>query len=199
MSESKKLEVDPILLEVIQNSVTVGVNEGVKIAVKQINDEKNRKIKEKYDRKIRNTKLLLSNYRKFKNHIKETTYTEEQLNTSTVTEILDKLYILEDDEKDDLTIVQSILKSKKRTEIILNHIDTILIGYMQKANQAKDIEMKRRALVINKLYIDDKKGKTYEDIAEELSISMSTLKRDKNRAITEISVLMFGIDGIRFD
>lgn len=197
--KNKKLEVDPVLLEVIQSSVTAGVNEGVKVAVKQINVEKERKIKEKYDRKIRDTKLLLSNYRKFKNHIKETTYTEEQLDTATVSEILDKLYILEDDEKDDLTIVQSILKSKKRTEIILSHIDTILIGYMEKANQTKDTEMKRRATVIDRIYINDKKVKTYEDIAEELSISTSTLKRDKNRAISEIAVLMFGIDGIRFD
>jgi len=157
------------------------------------------KLKEKYDRKVRDTKLLLNNYRRFNKHIKQTTYTEKQLETATVAEILDKLYIVEDDEKDDATIVQAILKSKKRTEIILNHMNTILAGYEENACKSKDIELKRRLQVINKLYIDDKKGKSFEEIAEELNTSTSTVKRDRNRAIKEISILLFGIDGIRFD
>lgn len=195
----KELEVDPDLLSVIQNSVTAGVNEGIKNAVKQINDQKEKAIKEKYDRRVRDTRLLLSNYRRFKKHINQTTYTEEQLDTATVSEILDKLYILEDDEKDDITVVQAILKSKKRTEIILNHMNTILVGYEENAFNSKDIELKRRVTVINKLYINGVKGKSFEKIAEELNTSISTVKRDKNRAIKEISVLLFGIDGIRFD
>lgn len=199
MSESGKIEIDERLLKVIQNSVTAGVNEGVRQATKEIEEKRKKAIESKYDRKVRDTKLLLSHYRKFKKHIKETIYTEEQLDTSTTSEILDRLYILEDDEKDDLTIVQSILKSKKRTEIILNHVDNIIKVYMTNAIHSKNIEMKRRANVINKLFIDGKKGKSYEEIANEEHTSVSSVKRDKNRAITEIAVLMFGIDGIRFD
>lgn len=195
----KEIEVDPNLLSVIQNCVTAGVNEGIKGAVKQINDQKEKSIKEKYDRKVRDTKLLLNNYRRFNKHIKQTTYTEEQLDTATVSEILDRLYILEDDEKDDITIVQAILKSKKRTEIILNHMNTILAGYEKSAYKSRDAELKRRVEVINKLYINDKKGKSFEEIAEELNTSTSTVKRDRNRAIKEIAILLFGIDGIRFD
>lgn len=192
---SEKIEIDPKLLTVIQSSVSAGVVEGVRL----IEEKKENAIKGKYDRKIRDTKLLLKNYRLFKKHIKETTYTEGQLETATVSEILDKLYILEDSEKDDLTIVQGILKSKKRTEIIITHIDTIILGYTTSASKSKDNEFKRRANVINKLFIEGKKGKSYEQIAEEEHTSVSSVKRDKNRAIKEIAILLFGIDGIRFD
>ena len=193
------VEVDPKLLNVISKSVEAGVNDGVKRAIKEIEREKNKKLNEKYDKKIRNTKLLLKNYRKFKRHIKETTYTEEQLETATVSEILDKLYILEDDERDDLTIVQAILKSKKRTEIIIQHVDTIIIGYTDNSRKSKDNELKRRVNVINKLFIEGKKAKSYEEIAVEEHASISTIKRDEKRGIKELAILMFGVDGIRFD
>lgn len=193
----EKIEIDPKLLTVIQSSVSAGVVEGVRL----VEEKKENAIKGNYDRKIRDTKLLLKNYRLFKKHVKETTYTEEQLETATVSEILDKLYILEDSEKDDLTIVQGILKSKKRTEIIITHIDTIILGYTTSASKSKDNEFKRRANVLNKLFIEDRKGrdKSYEQIAEEEFTSVSTIKRDRNRAIKEIAILLFGIDGIRFD
>lgn len=192
---SEKIEIDPRLFTLIQSSVSAGISEGVRI----VEERKENAIKGNYDRKIRDTKLLLKNYRLFKKHIKETTYTEGQLETATVSEILDKLYILEDSEKDDLTIVQGILKSKKRTEIIITHIDTIILGYTTSASKSKDNEFKRRANVVNKLFIEGKKGKSYEQIADEEHTSVSSVKRDKNRAIKEIAILLFGIDGIRFD
>ena len=88
----------------------------------------------------------------------------------------------------DKTIVESILKSKKRTEIIIEHIDTILAAYSLRANSRNDVELKRRSDVIEKLYI---KGEKMNQIADEVHASISTIKRDKNRAINEIAILMF--------
>lgn len=196
MEEKKMINIDPEILRIIGPYMEEGVNRGIQIAVKQIIDSKEECAKARYDRKIRNTNLLLKNYKRFKEHIKNTVCTEEELETATVTDILDSLYNLEDDEKDDITIVQGILKSKKRTEIILKHIDKIINFYMYDAESTNDIELKRRADVIYKLYIE---GKNLEEITDELHISISTAKRDRKRATNEIAILMFGIDGIRFD
>ena len=56
--EKKKIEIEPELLYVIQNSITVGVNEGVKRAVERIEAEKQLANKIKYDNRVKNTKLL---------------------------------------------------------------------------------------------------------------------------------------------
>ncbi len=188
-----KQEIDPMLLSIIQNSVTAGVNEGIVRAVENIEAQKDLLKKINYDNRIRNTKLLLSNYLNFKKHIKTAVYTEEQLSTEETSDILDRLGI--DVDNYDKTIVESILKSKKRTEIIIEHIDTILDGYMIKASKRNDIELKRRADVIEKFY---REGKRLDQISDEVHASASTIKRDKARAINEIAILMFGIDGIKF-
>ena len=192
--EKKKIEIEPELLYVIQNSITVGVNEGVKRAVERIEAEKQLANKIKYDNRVKNTKLLLSNYRNFKKHINTAIYTEEQLETEEISDILDKIGI--DAQEYDKTIVESILKSKKRTEIIIEHIDTILAAYMLRARSRDDLELKRRAEVIEKLYVD---GMKMSQISKEVHSSISTVKRDRDRATKEIAILMFGIDGIRFD
>lgn len=184
-----RIIVDPALFSIIQNSITAGVNEGVKKAIETIEAEKQLANKIKYDNRVRNTKLLLKNYRNFKKHIDTAIYTEEQLDTEQTSEVLDKMGI--DVENYDITMVESILKSKKRTEIIIEHIDTILDAYMMRANKKEDNELKRRAEVIEKLY---KEGMKMDQIAVDVNASISTIKRDRNRAINEIAVLMFGID-----
>ena len=185
--EKKNTGIDPELVCLLQDTVTTGVNEGVKRAVEGIEMQRALADKIRYDNRIRNTKLLLSNYRKFKNHIKTATYTEEQLDTAETSEILDKLGMNLSDEYDK-TVVESILKSKKRTEIILQHIETILDGYILQANKRDDIELKRRANVVDKLF---RKGKKMDQIAREEHTSISTIKRDRNKATNEIAVLMF--------
>ncbi len=194
MSEkSKRIEVDPILYSIIQNSVTVGVNEGIVRAVENIEKQRDLLQKINYDNRVRNTRLLLSNYLNFKRHINTSIYTEKQLSTEETSDILDKIGI--DVDNFDKTIVESILKSKKRTEIILEHIDTILDGYMLNASKRDDLELKRRADVVEKFY---REGKRLDQVSKEIHASISTTKRDKARAINEIAILMFGIDGIKF-
>lgn len=192
----KRVEVEPELLSIIQNSITAGVNEGVRRAIETIESEKQLVNEIKYDNRIRNTKLLLSNYRNFEKHIEEAVYTEQQLNTEETYDVLDRMGFNVD--RYDKTIVESILKSKKRTEIIISHIDTILRAYMLKAKESNDVELKRRADVVYALYCS-KVGCKMDQIADDFHASISTIKRDRDRAVKEIAILMFGIDGIKFD
>ena len=50
--------------------------------------------------------------------------------------------------------------------------------------------------VIKMLYINEN-PMTYEEIAEELNCSTKTINNTKKAAIKELSVLFFGIDGVK--
>lgn len=196
MSE-KKIEVDSNLLSVIQNSITAGINEGVKRVMLEYDRKKKSNLKTKYDSRLRNTGLLLKNYRNFKEYCKNAIY--EELNNIkegaqeefSVIEIFDKMY----DVDDDATIVQSILRAKERTLIIIKHIDTCIDFYEYKAENSKNVELKRRVDVIKRLYINDE-IETFEEIAQDLFISTKTVNRDRKKATEELAPLIFGADGI---
>ena len=196
MSESK-INIDNDTLKFIQASIEAGVARGVEIASKNMCEELKYKNKKLYDNRLNNTKLLLENYHNFVDHCKKAVYEVENnikeaiAKEESMVELFSELYNMQDD----TFTVNSILKSKEKTKVILKHIDCCLTFYEYRANETKDLEMQRRNEVIKRLYINENKQK-YEDIANELNISTKTVNRDKKKAIRELSVLFFGIDGI---
>ena len=153
--KDKKLEVDPDLLYIIQNSITVGVNEGVKRAVIGIEKDKEEKKKHKVDMRIRNTELLLHNYNNFKKHMKESVYTENQLTKEELFNELD----LDMDEEITTTQINSIIQSKNKTIIIMKHIDTFLDYYKYKCLNSNREDVQRRYEVIKLLYLNKEEDK----------------------------------------
>ena len=187
-------EKDSKMLDIIEQLVAAGVAKGIKQGLEQARNEKKLKEKITYDTKLKNTRLLLKNYRKFISACKQATFTEKELESATVEEILDKLYCSTYDE---VTVVQSILASKKRTEIILTHIKRIIKFYLYEADQSKNEEKKRKAHILNDLYVVGEYKPKINMMSEKYHISERQIRRDANSAIEEIAVLMFGIDGIR--
>lgn len=187
----KEIEVSEEVLSVIQNCITAGVNEGTKRAIERIELEKMAEQKVRYDNRLRNTKLLLKYYRTFKLHADKAKYTAKQLENE-LNDMLDKLECSEE-----ATVVQSILKSKKRTEIMVAHIESMLSLYVANSTKSENDEERRRGGLIQALYLDEEK-KSMTQIAENLHVSESTLKRDKRLATREIAVYVFGVDGIQF-
>lgn len=182
------------LLELMQQIVTEGVANGIKKGIEQAKNEERLREKITYDTRIKNTRLLLKNYRNFVKACKQATFTEKDLETATVEEVLDKIFCQSYDE---VTVVQSILTSKKRTEIILTHIKRIINFYLYEAEQSKNEEKKRKAHILNDLYVIGKYKPKINVMSEKYHISERQIRRDANSAIEEIAVLMFGIDGIR--
>lgn len=182
------------LLELIEQLVTDGVAKGVKKGIEQAKNEERLKEKITFDIKFKNTRLLLKNYRKFVNFCEQATVSEKELESATVEEILDKLYCTAYDE---VTIVQGILASKKRTEIIMTHIKKIINFYIFDADSSKNDEKRRRAHILEDLYIKGKKQPAMSVLANRYHVSERQVHRDKNVAIEEIAIFMFGIDGIR--
>ena len=111
------------ILNIIEQIVTDGVARGIKKGIEQARNEERLKEKITYDTRIKNTRLLLKNYRNFVKACNQATFTEKELETATVEEVLDKLFCQSYDE---VTVVQSILASKKKNR---NYIDTYKKNY----------------------------------------------------------------------
>lgn len=172
-------------LEIIKQMVV----EATENAVKQIEKEKQDKIKSKYDRRLRNTEMLLRNYNNFKQHAGNATYCEE-LEKEKLDEEMDF------DKDIDNLFINSILKTKKRTEIMLQHIDNCIEYYSYKCLASDREDIQRRIQVIKMLYINEN-TMNYEELSEELNCSTKTINNTKKAAIKELSVLLFGIDGVK--
>lgn len=164
------------------------VREATENAVKQIEKEKQDKIRNRYDRRLRNTEMLLRNYNNFKEHADKAIY--EDIEKEDVKEDMDY------DKDIDNLFINSILKTKKRTEIMLKHIDNCIEYYTYKCLASDRDDIQRRIQVIKMLYINED-PMTYEEIAEELNCSTKTINNTKKAAIKELSVLFFGIDGVK--
>lgn len=191
------IEVDPRILDVIDKAVEIGVSKGVKSAMIEYDKIQKNKKKIRYDKRLKNTKVLLENYKEFIEHCENAVFElkkdmEEAINTESNFIILfDEIYDMEDNK----TIVKSILKSKTRTIIIVNHIEKCIEFYKYKALSSNNEEFKRRVNVIQMLYLDEI-NKTYSEIAETLHISTKTVNRDRIKATKELAPLFFGVDGI---
>lgn len=182
------------ILEFIEQLINSAVEKGIEKGIERARNEERLREKITYDTKLKNTRLLIKNYRRFLNACQQATWTECELETATVDEVLDKLFCQSYDE---VTVVQSILTSKKRTEIILTHIERIINFYLFEADQSKNDEKWRKAHILNDLYVEGKYKPKISVMSEKYHISERQIRRDANSAIEEIAVLMFGIDGIR--
>lgn len=194
MSKFEISDKESQFLNLLEQIVTDGVARGIKKGIEQAKNEERLREKITYDTRIKNTRLLLKNYRNFVKACKQATFTEKELETATVEEVLDKLFCQSYDE---VTVVQSILTSKKRTEIILTHIERIINFYIFEAEQSKNDEKIRKAHILNDLYVEGKYKPKINAMSEKYHISERQIRRDANSTIEEIAVLMFGIDGIR--
>lgn len=196
MSE-KNINIDSDVLDLIQASVEAGVTRGVALASRNSAVEQSKRNKKIYDNRIRNTKLLLYNYRRFKKSIDNAVFSEKELDTLSVNDLLNKIEDIDYNSKKDEVIVESILKSKKRTEIIMSHINKILNLYFFEANNNNDDIQKERANIIYEYFVKNDKKPNYFEMSDLFNKSDRQIRRDIAKGIEEIAILMFGIDGIQ--
>lgn len=157
------------------------------IAVKASMDYIKKEQKERRDWKIRNTKLLLKHYKSLLIHCEDCEGIEElPRNYYAAVEI--------DFEKEELTL-ESIKRSKKRTQVMVKFIQKMLEIYKITCEQLGAEEM-RKYNTVDLLYIQEDNN-TVEEIAEKHNVETRTVYRDINDAAKELSVLMFGVDSIR--
>lgn len=163
-------------LEVISKAAATAV-------IEHLESEK----KKQRDSRLRNMKLLLRNYRSFVKHCADI-----EIEISKIDETIDQTLL----ESDEITLL-SIKKSKKKTLAMVEYINKMLAVYETMCEQSDKVEENRRYDVIYHMYIAKKK-KTSIEISEMHHVAVRTVFGDIEKACKDLSVLVFGIDGIEY-
>lgn len=147
--------------------------------VDQIIDKKNRRTKkEEKDYRLRNTSLLLKNYRLLRVHCDS---------------IVEDLTVYEEFTYDAAELdLKVLMKYKARTAKMLKYFEFVFKSYGEIA-AVEGEAFKRRYNVVNHLYVSASKL-TADELAEKYTMDRSTVFRDVKRAINELSIMLFGID-----
>jgi len=155
------------------------------IAITKFNELRQEEQTKKADRRLFNTRLLLRNYHNFKARCEE----------------LIEMNKVESDDDPFVEIggeylsIESLTRSSMRTMNMVNFIDKMLEFY-KKDCERRGKEAIRKYDTLMHFYINDDK-KTYEDIAELHELNERTVRRDLKEAVQGLSVLIFGVDGLR--
>lgn len=165
---------------------------GAKTALKEFEAEMVKSKNERSDRRLRNTRLLLRNYRMFKAHAENAIYDAQDVDE----DAYDIIDLMSDRWQDSDAIVESIKQSVARTVTIVSHIDAMLHLYEVYCTQSGSAEELRRWVVINGLYIKEP-PMTVKELANDNIVTERTIYRDIDVASERIAALIFGIDGIK--
>lgn len=174
-----------------EDIIRMAAEAGAAAGIKAYEDKKKEARTQFVDTRLRNTKLLLRNYRMFKAHCESAVYNVEQLD-ETPYDILDLISNGAGGEH----FVESIKASVARTATIVHHVETMLQLYEAYCYKSGRAEEERRCRIIQALYVDDDQM-TVQEIAQAESIDTRTVYKDIDSAVEKIAALVFGIDGIK--
>lgn len=163
-----------------------------RIAIATYKSEVDKNNKSRNDRRLRNTKLLLTHYRELKEFTKNAVFSKRQLEESAI-DILDQMWDPYDRQD---VLVESIKKSKLRTVIILEHVDQMLEIYRKMCVIDDNPEALRRYEILYENYISEKIT-SMRHIAQCHNIDKRTAYRDLKTALNKVSLLIFGVDYLK--
>lgn len=187
--EDKNLFSNNELSEIIR----IAAQEGANAAIKHMSDERRKEKRKRKDRRLHNTKLLIKNYRSFKEYVNNAIFFDEEETREDALEAIEEL-MWEPRVTSDM-VVESIQRSMMRTKIIIEHIERMIEVYSVICQQSKSDVKIRRSKILYDMYISDTPHSTVE-IADAHFIDKRTVYKDIEAACKELSVLLFGIDSI---
>lgn len=174
----------------IQDMVSIAAEAGAKAAMDRIDEERRNMRKKSSDRRLRNTKLLMRNYRMLKENADNSVFGRSQMEESAA-DILTSMMNLYNDE----VIVESIKRSASRTAIIVAHIETMLGLYEAYCEKSLNPLDARRYEIMCDMYIAEK-PMTVKEIAKKQKMSKENVYSDLKIAIEMLTSLIFGVDGL---
>lgn len=160
-------------------------------ALRQFRKEERQKVKKT---RLHNTGLLMDHYIEFIDYYEKIKY-----RASDIEDDLDPIEA-EMVSQDDI-IIYSIKRSKIRTKIMINQIESA-VSMVEAQMKAKGEEEKYK--VIQMLYMDrDKKDIKFNQrvklVADEIKCSESSVRRWNTEMLNELSEKLFGVDGLRLE
>ena len=130
---------------------------------------KNELIREEFDARYQDVKLLMKNYRKLREYYANVT--------------------------DEVLEVSAIGATRHKTGLMMSHVEKMLAVYQTLCKQAENPEESRRWETLYLRYVSDERL-SVDDIADKLGITRRTLYRDTDKAMEDMAVLLFGIESI---
>jgi len=177
--------------------IRLAAEAGAKAALEAFEKEKNRAVKGRYDRRLRNTKLLLRNYRTLKAHCQNAIFERSEIIVDTMNvNAIDILDSIDDLWSSEEIYIESIKRTTERTAIILAHIDEMMKIFEILCHQSNAEEDMRRYRIIHNMYITDV-SMSVDEIALDEQIHPRTVYKDIDIACERLSALLFGIDGLK--
>ena len=160
--------------------------------IETVKEEEKQERKKIYDKRLRNAKYLFRNYNNLVNHYKNAVYIESELEDDNLKDIYDFI----DEEREDL-MIQSIYRSKRRTQIMITHIKVCLDTFIQDAYNSGKPSRITEADVVKHCILDNK---TAEETADIMNYNPRSITRIKKKVIEQdLAILIFGVDAIRLD
>lgn len=147
--------------------------------------------KARFDKRYRNTKLLLEHYRDFSNYGDKAIY---KIYEGLDEDIVDIIELMEGRRADNDGRIESIERGVMRTKGIMKHVNTMLKVYQKSCEESPYQEEKRRWRVIEGLYLKEI-PESVQEIAEKEFINERTVYKDIKAACKRLTALIFGIDG----
>lgn len=175
------------LREIYEKAAAIGARE----ALKAFEQERKKEYNGRADRRLRNTRLLLRNYRMLKEHAENSVFGRVQMQESAL-DILESMMSLYNDE----VIIQSIKNSATRTAIIVSHIETMFELYYSYCERSvkREIDL-RRYQVVWDMYMAEE-TLSAKEVATKQNISRDSVYSDLKIGIERLTALIFGVDGL---
>lgn len=139
------------------------------------------------DKRLRNTKLLLQNYRTFKKYAKK--IEDEKVEELEEVNVMELLIVGED-------LVKSIKQTTQRTLVMVRHIDQALVALKYFYDMEKDFRTRRQFDILHARYV---KGELIRDIAEENEINDRSVYKAIDAAVERLTVILFGVYGLKIE
>lgn len=176
------------LRDIYEKAAAIGAREAMKTLVR----ERKKEQEKKSDRRLRNVKLLLKNYRMLKEHAENSVFGRTQMEESAA-DILESMMLVYDNE----VIIESIKRSATRTAIIVSHIEVMFGLYRSYCEHTSNREIDiRRYDVLWDMYMAEKRLSAKE-IAKKQNISVRNVYEDIKVATERLTALIFGVDGLK--
>ncbi len=188
-SQQRRLIVltDEELEKIYERAAVIGAQE----AMKRFEQERKSEIGQRADRRLRNTKLLLRNYRMLKKHAENSVFRRAQMDESAF-DILESMMKSRDND----VIISSIKDSAARTAVMVSHVEAMLGLYAAFCEKSPNREIERRRYdVVWDMYIAED-TLSAKEIAKKKNMSKENVYVDLRVAVERLAALIFGVDGL---
>ncbi|MBQ3011023.1 MAG: hypothetical protein IJA35_00715 [Clostridia bacterium] len=170
-----------------------GAEIGAQAAIEAAENERRRYRRARYDRQLRNTKLLLKHYRSLNSHYANAVWEEDD--SKEEDSFCDIMELMNSRSYDDEVFVDSIKQSSKKTRIIMRHVNKMLEEYETMCKESRRPDDLRHWRVIKALYLSPTRTAAME-VAEAERIDKRTVYKDVDAAVQDLTMLLFGVEGI---